>query len=565
MSSTSSASSGTVGATSLSSLEQQKEKFENERKKLLAWIASGCPPRENKGIPVTEIDVKEKNPIQTASQSATLSKSLTSQTILQPSIKTEEEKINALFLAVQSGNTNEVKRLITEESVSLFSKKNGNTLAEVASKNEHIDTLKYLLQNDVTISSYYFEALFNAAKTADNELLELLIKNRKRLDDVLNMGYKTIVEVAYEHGHKKFAMDTLEKYYNSADKYKILAKLSNKDPNTIRELFACIKKGNFDEIKRLMIKENVAPNVKDRDGCTIVEVAHKYNCIDIITSLMEENAYIKYGIEQLVFTAIEEGNLHLLKLLVEKVKVDINADNSKALKIAISNIPRSIPHGVDDNDKKMVEFLLESGINPTQNKDASIFDAFNLIGSNMVQLLLTKAKVKTNPDVHDKLGDTILIQAIEKKDLSMIKFLLETVKADPNLRNTFANKLPLIDAIKQGNIEIVQELLTAGANINEPFHSTTPLFEATKKGKLNIIKLLIEKKAELNIRTSHDETALMAAAGNGHLDIVKFLVGAGAEIGATNAFGKSALDYASSKNHSGIAAYLRNAQNFKLA
>ncbi|KKQ49827.1 MAG: hypothetical protein US69_C0002G0102 [candidate division TM6 bacterium GW2011_GWF2_38_10] len=120
-------------------------------------------------------------------------------------------------------------------------------------------------------------------------------------------------------------------------------------------------------------------------------------------------------------------------------------------------------------------------------------------------------------------------KAIHDKDLNEVKRLIAQ-KFDVNLCNKF-NIPPLFYAVKQNQLEIVEELLKAGAFVNykEPQYGATPLHFAATHGYAEIAECLIRHGAIIDVFDKHiGVTPLHTAAQGGHLETVQCLLRAGA-------------------------------------
>jgi len=116
----------------------------------------------------------------------------------------------------------------------------------------------------------------------------------------------------------------------------------------------------------------------------------------------------------------------------------------------------------------------------------------------------------------------------------------------------------LIEATKNGNIELVKELIDAGVDVNlQDEDEETALILASVEGHIEIVKLLIEAGADLNIKSRYGKTALMWTSQYGHTEIVKLLIDAGVDLNIKDIDGKTALDFASDKGHTEIVKLLK--------
>jgi ankyrin repeat protein len=153
------------------------------------------------------------------------------------------------------------------------------------------------------------------------------------------------------------------------------------------------------------------------------------------------------------------------------------------------------------------------------------------------------------------------------------------------------NSLPLIDAIKSGNVanvrallkqrvdvnavtpdgttalhwavetnasEVARLLIAAGAKANAANrYGVTPLTLAATKGNAVLVEALLEAGANPNVTVGEGETILMTAARTGSVETIKALVAHGADVNAAEQWqGQTALMYAAMENHAGAVKLL---------
>lgn len=146
------------------------------------------------------------------------------------------------------------------------------------------------------------------------------------------------------------------------------------------------------------------------------------------------------------------------------------------------------------------------------------------------------------------------------------------------------NSLPLIDAVKAGNVETVralikqrvdvnaaspdgttalhwavksnsrelaQVLIAAGAKANAANrYGVTPLTLAATNGNAALAEALLKAGANPNVTVGEGETILMTAARAGNVETIKALVAHGADVNAVEQWqGQTALVYAAVENH----------------
>ena len=111
---------------------------------------------------------------------------------------------------------------------------------------------------------------------------------------------------------------------------------------------------------------------------------------------------------------------------------------------------------------------------------------------------------------------------------------------------------PLLNAVREGNIEKVKEALAADRDsVNTPDRlGRLPLNAAAGRGDVETVKLLLEAGADFKKGEKTGKAALAAAAEEGRLEVVKLLLAAGAEVDQTDQVGGTAFLWASGVRNS---------------
>ncbi|XP_063956306.1 death-associated protein kinase 1-like isoform X1 [Lytechinus pictus] len=216
-----------------------------------------------------------------------------------------------------------------------------------------------------------------------------------------------------------------------------------------------------------------------------------------------------------VFHAVEEGNLHGIKELVENLTTydpdQKNKHGETALHLAAG-------YGHVD----IIRYL--------QDKGATI-------------------------DVADKHGDNAVYWAARQGQIAAMSFL-----KDQGCRLDAQNKTgetPLHVAGRYGQGEAVQYLCDQAVNMNlADEDGETPLHIAAWHGYTSIVQTLCKAGATLDLKNKDGETTLLCAAARGHLDIVKILVEAGALLNTIDKHGITPLHHSVRRQHYDIVKYL---------
>jgi len=116
----------------------------------------------------------------------------------------------------------------------------------------------------------------------------------------------------------------------------------------------------------------------------------------------------------------------------------------------------------------------------------------------------------------------------------------------------------LIDAAKNGDIEVVKQHLAAGVDVNmEARDGTTSLHNAAIYGHKEVGEILIANGADVNMETGDGTTPLHNAAIYGHKEVGEILIANGADVNAKDRGGETPLDEAIRNKHTETADLLR--------
>ncbi len=206
-----------------------------------------------------------------------------------------------------------------------------------------------------------------------------------------------------------------------------------------------------------------------------------------------------------------------------------------------------------------LRLALKKGVSPVQKnreKEAAVDLALAKMDKKFLDPLLEHGFIK--PDTTDKRGYSLLMLAVEKQDLGLVKLFLEkgakasyitnkgetaytvamSVEGKPMLKYLpGGDAKDLFEAAKAGATEIAEAIIKTGADVNEARgeadnefegeYGKTPLTVAVENGHTETVKLLLRYKAYPNFAYGKP---LRLAARNGNLEIIKILIAAGARV-----------------------------------
>lgn len=215
------------------------------------------------------------------------------------------------------------------------------------------------------------------------------------------------------------------------------------------------------------------------------------------------------------------GNIPLLELLLEK------STPSQSLRISLPSggrfkmIEDANTVNYSDLQPNIVCALLPIGTKPVGRIIEGVSPLIFALKSSQARCLLLNHGYEADP--------TTLFTAIGLDDLKMVKEIL------PRKQSPFGRGL-LSEAVKHGNIEMVQILIEAGEDINNfdtrIGNGNTPLQAAILGGNPSILDLVLDKNPDVNASSDFSDPALQLACVGGHLSLAKRLIDLGADINA---------------------------------
>lgn len=171
----------------------------------------------------------------------------------------------------------------------------------------------------------------------------------------------------------------------------------------------------------------------------------------------------------------------------------------------------------------VVSELLRLGANVNYKDNAGLsaisWSAIRVKNKVAKLLLVWDADINT----HDNNGNTPLMYAVGTHNVELLT-MLALKGADLDVKSRQQKMTPLLIAVKNDDIEIIQVLLELGANVNGSNHEGyTPLMAAAEAGQFNIVQTLITHGANSNIHDMTGMTASILAMKNGHKQVEQLL------------------------------------------
>jgi ankyrin repeat protein len=156
-------------------------------------------------------------------------------------------------------------------------------------------------------------------------------------------------------------------------------------------------------------------------------------------------------------------------------------------------------------------------------------------------------------------GDGPLVEAIKDGNLQAVRVLIKS-GTDVNVRSGDGST-PLLWATHKSSVEIARVLVAAGAAVDAANDfGITPLLHASRTGDAAMVDLLLRGGANPAHAHPEGETPLMAAARAGSVPAVRLLLARGVDVNVAETFQKTtALMWAAAEGHSEVVDLLLEA------
>lgn len=263
-------------------------------------------------------------------------------------------------------------------------------------------------------------------------------------------------------------------------------------------LFQAIERGDLDEAQRLIKEEHVSVT---RNNYHALFLACYHGLTELVSELLSMK-FVDPAPGNPLAAACESGHMEAVKLLLADPRVDPRMDESMSIQLAAQSGHHAI-----------VELLLRDGrAHPNRAKGNPLVCACAYNDTTVVNLLLGDPRV--DPTVRDNLP---LLRACEQNAFDVVKTLL----ARPEVNPSAGENKPLLAACSEGHFGIVK-LLVEEYGVDPSFPRGEPFFNACYSGNVELVKFLLSFES-VDPASPQDKPFQIAAQMN-HLEILRILL-----------------------------------------
>jgi ankyrin repeat protein len=331
-------------------------------------------------------------------------------------------------------------------------------------------------------------------------------------------------------------------------------------------------KGDCYESALILLKMKADPAAKNGYGKTAAEIAREYGKLEMLRYFEDTDIVnILSRIDEIIEKSMVRKNLISAEIEFRgaggKTALMDAIEKNQTLRIKYLLVNGANARAADGSGKTVHQYALGkdsreitnliglySTIKPDDARKIERGKDYISAASSSSVTIVFQPKTETDILNQELLSALTLPLGPGFNKLGQIKALIEK-GADVNYAIPPYETTPLMEIIKQSEIDIAKMLIDKGANINAvDKNSRSAFLLACESQNIDIIKLFIDKGFDLN--SANGRNGFVQAAFSGNIDIIKFLIEKGADVNAKNSRGFTALIMAVKASKAGVVKFL---------
>ena len=451
----------------------------------------------------------------------------------------------ALHLSAEYGHDNVVNALVERGAKVGATDNELSTPLHLATKTGQLKVVKSLLSNGAHADAKDINSYTPLHIAAVHGLLDTVASFRGQMDELTADG-KTALHLAVEKGHSLMIPVLLRQG----------AKLEAGAKSNVGTALHVASVKGFSHIAETILTFGGNPNAEDAMKRSPLHLAASNGHERIIKQLLEaggdSRAMDVTGSSPLHFAAAS-GHCGTIDKLINSAKMLVSlADYS-----GLTPLHKAAARG----NLESIEILLNdrADIDAVSDEGSPLHYAIQHNGDpKVVKFLLRQG---SNTEVADQSGRRPLHVAAKLGNAKIVRLLIDCAELDSTDNHDIT---PLMLAVEQGSILVVQELLDHGANITASnLDGATPLHLAVEHGHRDIVGSILRQdhvphKFTVRARNTQGHIPLHIAAQHGAMDIVTALLSfrGDRQVKMTDVRERTPLHYAVKKGHADVVREL---------
>ena len=484
-------------------------------------------------------------------------------------LETQERAVGTCLLVASENGQLEVVKVLVEAGANLNAERppfggrpDGRTALILAAENLHSNVVSFLLARGARVNVANTEGqtpLMLMAASGWTESARLAVEKSAQINAKDNGG-GTALMIAAMNGHTNLVKLLLAKG----------AAYDLRNTNGDSALSLAAGSSHWDAV-RILSNQEILAATNGLKGSVPLWLASGSGDLEAVKRQLVNGADVNgkdpfYKVPSLIWAA-RNGRLEIVQLLIAK-GADVN--------IRLGSGRTALTFAAANGHVDVVKFLMDKGADKSASieRDSSLqYDALSLSvarGNIALTRLLLEKGAKIDRTYYGKEGATLLHQVRGSNGAAIARLLIKN-GASVDGRGFYSDgstpyrdKTPLMQAARNGEVEVAKVLLENGANVeakdedgDNPLRLAArnghvevvsllvswmgknggiqeireqAIWPAIKAGKTGVVSALLKAGVDPNCKDSDGYTLLLHAASNGVEDVCKLLLDSGAKI-----------------------------------